>query len=161
MRQEHSDRAYLANYAASTALRIDGDFVSCGVGAGLLELAICQRIDFSSIKKTFWLFDVFENAKQNFNDFPNVHLVRGKLPDSLSGFDINPVSLLLINLSIAATEQIVIRRLWDKLAKGAHILIGDYYNIGQEDRCEAWNKFAQSQSRMVLPLLAGQGLIIK
>ena len=52
-------RVYVCCWAASYASRLDGDFVECGVGKGILSKAICEYIDFNSTGKNLYLFDTF------------------------------------------------------------------------------------------------------
>ncbi len=53
-------RAYVACWAAKYALNLDGDFVECGVGRGLLSRTICHFLDFERCSKKLYLFDTFE-----------------------------------------------------------------------------------------------------
>lgn len=53
-------RAYVAGWAAQQALRIEGDFVECGVDTGILSSFICQQIDFNNKDRDFYLLDSFE-----------------------------------------------------------------------------------------------------
>src|SRR5476649_1558769 len=54
-------RTHIAIWAAQNALRIEGDFVECGVHTGLLSLSICEYLKFGSLTdRKFWLFDTWE-----------------------------------------------------------------------------------------------------
>jgi hypothetical protein len=53
-------RCHIGLWAASTASRLDGDFVECGVNRGFLSSAIMQHLDWDSLGKTFWLLDTFD-----------------------------------------------------------------------------------------------------
>jgi hypothetical protein len=52
-------RVHVALWAASTAARVPGDFVECGVNAGFVSSAIMQRLDWAKIGKRFYLIDTF------------------------------------------------------------------------------------------------------
>ena len=53
-------RAYIACYFAKYCSKLDGDFVECGVGKGLLSKTIVSYLNFAKINKNFFLFDTFE-----------------------------------------------------------------------------------------------------
>ena len=53
-------RAHVAIWAAQNGLRIEGDFVECGVHTGTLSLAVCKFLNFDAAKdRKFWLFDTW------------------------------------------------------------------------------------------------------
>ena len=58
-------RAHVAMWCASNALRLDGDFVECGVHTGLLSVTVCEALQFATAPKTFWLFDLVGNPGRN------------------------------------------------------------------------------------------------
>ena len=53
-------RAYIACYLAKHCSKLNGDFVECGVGKGLLSKTIVSYLNFEKINKNFFLFDTFE-----------------------------------------------------------------------------------------------------
>ena len=53
-------RAYIACYFAKYCSKLEGDFVECGVGKGLLSKTIVSYLNFAKINKNFFLFDTFE-----------------------------------------------------------------------------------------------------
>jgi hypothetical protein len=52
-------RAHTCCWAASRALKLDGDFVEFGVNAGLLSMTVCKYLGFERLDRKFWLFDTF------------------------------------------------------------------------------------------------------
>jgi hypothetical protein len=52
-------RVHVALWAASTASRAAGDFVECGVNAGVVSSAIMQWLDWRNSGKRFYLIDTF------------------------------------------------------------------------------------------------------
>lgn len=52
-------RVHIGLWAAATALRLQGDFVECGVNRGFLSSAIMQRFDWDKTGKIFYLLDTF------------------------------------------------------------------------------------------------------
>lgn len=53
------DSVHIACWAATQALSLDGDFVECGIGHGLLSKTIVEYLDFSKAQKVFILFDTY------------------------------------------------------------------------------------------------------
>jgi hypothetical protein len=52
-------RVHIGLWAASSASRLEGDFVECGVNRGFLSSAIMEYLDWDSLGKTFYLLDTF------------------------------------------------------------------------------------------------------
>jgi hypothetical protein len=52
-------RVHVALWAAQTALRVEGDFVECGVNAGFVSSAIMQGLEWNTIERRFFLVDTF------------------------------------------------------------------------------------------------------
>lgn len=176
-------RAHTALWAARHGMKLEGDFVECGVFLGLLSLTICHALDFDKSDRTFYLFDTFnglpddgtpeskrnselyfdcyEQASANFAPFPNAKLVRGILPGSLEGVPIKKIAYLSVDLNHAGAEKAVIEELWDKLVPSAIVVIDDYAFGGHEDQHGMWNTFAASKGLSVLTMPTGQGLLIK
>jgi hypothetical protein len=106
-------------------------------------------------------FDVFEVATRNFGHYPNAHLVRGVLPETLSAIDGKKISYLSVDLNNAPSERAVIERLWPQLTPGAVVVIDDYAWKGYEEQYRMWNTFAAEKGKIVATLPTGQGLMIR
>ena len=70
-------RTHVALWAASTALRAEGDFVECGVNAGFISSAIMQSLDWRSIPRKFYLIDTF--AGPVLAQYSPVEIERGRV----------------------------------------------------------------------------------
>jgi len=181
-------RAHVCCWAAQNALLIPGDFVECGVHTGLLSLTVAHFVDFATLDRRFWLFDTFagipldrvsdeerahaainnqtftdcyEFSRRNFAPYPNAHLVRGILPESLSQAFIDRIAYLSMDLNNATAEMTSIEQLWPRLSPGAIVVLDDYAFTGYEPQHEAWDQFARAHGQMVLTIPTGQGLLIK
>ena len=113
-------RAHVLQWAGYHAKQLEGDFVECGVNRGFLSMSVITYIDFSAmVGRLFYLFDTYsglvpemvgpeekaayrnkyedcyEFVKSSFGDYPNVKIVRGPVPDTLSSVDIHKVSSFL------------------------------------------------------------------
>lgn len=53
-------RVHIGLWAASTASKLAGDFVECGVNRGFLSSAIMEYLDWDSLNRTFYLLDTFQ-----------------------------------------------------------------------------------------------------
>lgn len=182
-------RVHVICWAASHAVQLPGSFVECGVNTGIYSLAVCNYIDFNSTGKDFFLFDTFEGipeeqmsereredrlreneefyedsyetTRRNFEPFPRARLVRGKVPDTLDSVDIEDVCYLSIDMNIASPEVAAIEYFWDKLVRGAPILLDDYGWLHYSLQKEEMDKFARSKGVEILNMPTGQGLIVK
>jgi hypothetical protein len=52
-------RVHVALWAAACALKLDGDFVECGVNAGFISSAVMRKLDWGTVLKPFYLIDTF------------------------------------------------------------------------------------------------------
>jgi hypothetical protein len=52
-------RTHIALWAASTAARVEGDFVECGVNAVFVSSAVMHLLDWRNVAKRFYLIDTF------------------------------------------------------------------------------------------------------
>lgn len=149
-------RAYISCWAAKYALSLNGDFVECGVGKGLLSRTICHYLDFERSSKKLYLFDTFEGIPVNdaadhqeklnmvflnqthfdtdyhesvcktFEKYTNVVIVKGRIPSSLETIDLGKVAYISIDMNNAAAEIAAIEYLWDCLVFGGVVVLDDY-----------------------------------
>lgn len=59
-------RVHVALWAAHAASMLDGDFIECGVNAGIVSSAIMEYLNWNSLKKKFYLFDTFSGIDPRF-----------------------------------------------------------------------------------------------
>lgn len=183
-------RTYTCTWAASHAARLEGDFVECGVNRGGMALTIARLVNFERLApKKFYLFDTFkglvaeqissregelrtayagsyysecyEDVKRTFAAFPNVELVRGPIPETLSQVKIEKVSFLSIDMNCAAPEIMAAEYFWDRLVTGAVIVLDDYGFVGHDEQREQFQAFARKRGVAVMSLPTGQGMILK
>lgn len=142
-------------------------------------------------QKLFWLFDTFDGfvdnvlseeekklhssnptmrnfyrnsydiAKDKFEKFSNVKIIKGMVPDSLSQFTASKVCYLSIDMNCVYPEIEAIKFFWDKLVTGAIVILDDYNWIGHIAQKRAFDEFAAMNGTSVLSLPTGQGIIIK
>ena len=59
-------RVHVGLWAASSALKVAGDFVECGVNRGFMSSAIMHYLDFNQTQRTFYLLDTFEGIDSRY-----------------------------------------------------------------------------------------------
>jgi len=182
-------RVHVAIWAAGIGLRLKGDFVECGVNTGILSLAIADYYQFGETNRKFYLFDTFngipeeqmapderekkllenelfypdcyEQALKNFAPYPNMNLIRGRVPDTLESANIGDVAYLSIDMNVAEAELAAIEYFWDKLVPGAPIVFDDYGWSAYARQKQVLDEFAVNVDTSILTLPTGQGLMFK
>jgi hypothetical protein len=59
-------RVHVALWAAHTASMLGGDFIECGVNAGIISSAIMEYLNWNTLEKKFYLFDTFSGIDPRF-----------------------------------------------------------------------------------------------
>ena len=59
-------RIHVGLWAAAAAVKLDGDFVECGVNRGFLSSAIMEHLDWDTRGRTFYLLDTFAGLDSRF-----------------------------------------------------------------------------------------------
>ena len=184
-------RVFTACWAGELAKHLDGDFVECGVNTGIFSAAICSYIDFNRYpEKHFYLldtfagfpseqlegpdvaehmeieakhfyFDTYDLVRNTFAEYPNVVLVKGRIPDTLPLVPSERIAYLCIDLNAPAPERIALDYFWDKVVPGGVILLEDYAYSGHDSQRRSFDQFAREHGALILALPTGHGLLIK
>lgn len=183
-------RIHVALWAARQARDLPGDFVECGVNAGVTSGAILADLDWNTLDKTFWLLDTFEGpdpalfndaeraagrdthhlawdyasveeARAHFAEWPRADLVQGRVPDTLPRVTSERIAFVHLDMNCAAPELAAARALWPRLVPGALMLLDDYAYEGYDAQRRAFDGFASEVGISVLTIPTGQGLIVK
>lgn len=181
-------RVYILCCAAHHASKLEGDFVDCGVYTGFCTRAITHFVEFEKLNKTYYLLDTFggldpkysseyelkrndklgysktknlyEQVKETFKNY-KTKIIKGSIPETLDQVDTQKISFLSIDMNSEVPEIAALEFFWDKLVKGAIVVLDDYGYPGCLNQKIAHDKFAQSKGVLVFPLPTCQGLIIK
>lgn len=78
-------RVHVGLWAAGLALKLEGDFVECGVNWGMLSSAIMERYGWNDRGRDFWLMDTFGGIDARF--VSDEELGRAKLAESAGKLD--------------------------------------------------------------------------
>jgi hypothetical protein len=182
-------RVHLGLWAASTAARLPGDFVECGVNRGFLSSAIMEHLEWDRLGKQFWLLDTFdgidlsqlegdelEAARERnrrmdiadadsvrawFSRWPNVNVIEGSVPMTLPLVRTDEVAYLHLDMNAFAPEVAALEYFWDRLVPGAVVLLDDYGFRGYEAQKRAFDELARQRSVQIASLPTGQGLMIR
>jgi O-methyltransferase len=173
-------RTHTLCWAAGRALRLPGDFVECGSYRGTSARILAGYLDFAAVDKTFTLFDVFDDIGQidqhgypamaggiheavmaRFADFPNVHAIKGFVPEILAGNTPEEISFLHIDMNNAKAERAALEILFDHVTPGGSVVLDDYGWRTYADQKREHDAFFESRGYQVLELPTGQGLVIK
>lgn len=178
-------RIHVLLWCASTAAKLDGAFVECGVNRGGFARAVIDYTNFASLNRDYYLFDTFAGfdeellsvaervsllpvyhyedcftqVQREFAEMPFVRLVRGAVPASL--ITVGPVAFLSIDMNCTAPEIAAAKFFWPHLVKGAFILLDDYGFALHHEQKTAFDKLAAEWGVEILSLPTGQGLIMK
>lgn len=173
-------RTHVAVWAAQNGLRREGDFAECGCYKGYTARVICDYVDFNSLDKSFYLYDLFEHdegmnhhameehsselfdkVKARFTDFPKVHVIQGAVPESFSQGAPEKISFLHIDMNNADAEVGALEQLFDRVVDGAVILFDDYGWLGYREQKVAEDAFMAARGYQIVELPTGQGMVIK
>ena len=70
--------------------------------------------------------DLFERVRDKFADYPQVHLVKGRIPESFAGNSPNRIAYLHIDLNQAPAEVAALDSLFDRMVPGGILILDDY-----------------------------------
>jgi len=103
----------------------------------------------------------YEIVVDKFAKFPNVRIVRGPVPDTLSQIHTTRVAYLSIDMNIAYPEIAAARHFWPMLSPGGVILLDDYNWTPHINQKRAFDELAKEWNVPILGLPTGQGVIVK
>ena len=174
-------RTHILTWAAENGLKREGDFVECGCYKGTSAKIVCDYLNFETVPKRYFLYDLFEHSeeykhhdmpehgkdlfpkvKERFKDFPNVEVIQGELPHSFEQGAPEKVAFCHIDLNQADAELAVLEVLWERMVPGAILILDDYGWSGYyaEQKFKE-DPFFEERGYRVVELPTGQGMVIK
>jgi len=178
-------RLHVLCWCARNALRVEGDFVECGVYRGFMTAVAAEYLDFASQPRRWHLYDTFEGIPESqldpghfnpasyqdaalhafvaarFAAYSNVQVHRGRVPEVLAGTAPARIAFLHLDMNSSKAEMGALEQLYDRLAPGAYLLLDDYGWFYYRDQMVAENAFFAARGVPVLELPTGQGLVVK
>lgn len=170
-------RAHICTWAATQALKLDGDFVECGVWYGMLSRAMCDYVNFEQVNRRFFLFDswgkmpgshpkeyyqedIYDLVCERFAKYPNVSLVRGLVPDVFGKVQIEKIAYLGIDMNGSIAERAALDNLYDKVVPGGIIYFDDYGWNYPELRATV-DDFFKDKPESLLHFPSGNSIVVK
>jgi antirestriction protein len=184
---EVSWRVHTLCWAATEALKCEGDFVECGTDHGGTAMAVIKYCDLENESRKFYLLDtfqgldqellsesesksvgkfmnyanVYERVKSNFEKYSFVEIVKGSVPSTLDAIQSKKIAYLHLDMNSATPERAALEALWDRLSDGAVIVLDDYGWPLHIEQKESYDDFFSQVNRQILRLPTNQGLVIK
>jgi hypothetical protein len=179
-------RLHVLCWAATSALKLEGDFVECGVYRGFSTAVIARYLRFAGLPRRWYLYDTFtgipadqinagdkesalsyrepalyEDVTQRFASYPNIRVVRGRVPEVLQEASPQSIAFMHLDMNSAAAELGALKHLYERLVPGAFLVLDDYgwYYYRQQKIAE--DPFFRERGCLVLELPTGQGLVVK
>jgi O-methyltransferase len=181
--------SYNLIWAALNGMKLEGDFVELGVEKGFHSLSIIHYLkDANFNNRKFYLMDSWEGVdidsletaeiKQDkewnkiftgfynevtnyFKSYSFVIMIKGFIPATLQNLPTNKIAFLHIDLNSVNPEIDALEFLWDKITKGAIVILDDYNQTGREIQKDGIDELGKKLNFNVLCLPTGQGLILK
>lgn len=178
-------RLHVVCWAAANALKLDGDFVECGVFHGLSTAVTARYLEFGKQARTWYLYDTFsgipadqidpgfsnppqygepsiyDGVKRRFASYPNIRVVRGRVPEVLAEVSPRSIAFMHLDMNSSAAEIGALEHLFDRMVSGAYLLLDDYGWYAHRAQKLAEDSFFRRHGCPVLELPTGQGLVIK
>lgn len=102
-----------------------------------------------------------ESVRQNFSEWRNVHIVEGRIPETLGAVEAPKIAYLHLDLNATRPEVEALEHFWDRLVPGAIVLLDDYAFDGYRESKLGMDAFALPRGIAIASLPTGQGLIVK
>jgi hypothetical protein len=103
---------------------------------------------------------LFERVKKRFENFSNVIVTKGFVPQVLDKISPEKISFLHIDLNNAPAEVGALDRLFDRLSTGGILILDDYGWRAYREQKLAEDIWLVARGYEVLELPTGQGLVI-
>lgn len=176
-----------AVWAVRGARDVPGDFVELGVFKGHTTLFCADYVGFQDWPKQWWLYDTFEGipedqvaagwervnqklytdkfsfeeVRDRFARFPNIKVIKGRVPEILQEGAPERIAFMHIDLNNAPAEIGALDALFDRVSPGGAILFDDYCWASARAQYDAENAWFAARGLQILPLPTGQGLFLK
>lgn len=174
-------------WAVRQALKLDGEFMELGVFKGHTTLFVAEYLEFQDIEKRWRLYDTFdgipddqldpgwkdinrnvygdtfshEEVKARFAAFPNIDVIKGRVPEILAENCPDRIAFLHMDLNNSTAEIQALEALFDRIVPGGLIVFDDYGWTSARAQHDAENRWFAARGLQILALPTGQGLFIK
>jgi len=177
-------RVHVLCWVAHNSLRVEGDFVECGVFRGMSTAVLAPYLDFARQPRSWYLYDTFtgipadqlnpghgnpdnyqapglyEAAVQRFAPYPNIRVVRGRVPEVLAEGAPAKVAFLHLDMNSAAAETAALEFFDKRLQPGAFVVLDDYGWRGYRDQKLSADRYFGQRGKPIMELPTGQGVVM-
>jgi hypothetical protein len=105
--------------------------------------------------------ECYELTKKNFEEFEDIVMIRGPIPDTLPQNPTTKIAFMHIDMNCAAPEVAALRFFWPKVERGGIIVLDDYAYFGFQPQKDAIDALGRELGFAIASLPTGQGLIVK
>jgi O-methyltransferase len=174
-------RRYILACAAYHCVQLGGDFVECGCYTGDGVKTVIDYLGGTEFPRTFWAYDLFEHdpselhhpmpkhgtdlcayVQQKFASYPQVRVIKGRIPEVFAGASPDQIAYLHIDLNQAPAEVAALEALFDRVVPAGVIILDDYeWATAYRPQKLAEDPWFDARDYRVFPLPTGQGLLIK
>jgi hypothetical protein len=119
-----------------------------------------RRVAEDAMRAGAYVVDV-DRVRRNFAEWPNAVVVQGAVPQALPSIPAREVAFLHLDMNSASPEREALGFFWDRLSRGAIVLLDDYAYHGHEEQAIAIDEVAGERRADVLALPTGQGIIVR
>jgi hypothetical protein len=174
-------------WAVRQAQDLPGDFVELGVFKGHTTIFAAEYVEFATWARRWFLYDTFdgipddqvdegwaevnattyrgqfsyEEVRDRFSAFPNIEVIKGRVPEILHEVCPQQIALLHVDLNNMSAEIAALDFLYDRIMPGGVIVFDDYGWAVSRLQFEAENAWFAERGLKILPLPTGQGLFVK
>lgn len=173
-------RTYVLLHFAKYASKVAGDYLELGCHTGHTAAQVISRIDFKSLAKSYFLYDLFEwkegdehtrmHGHQNprmyedvvkrFAGHDFVRVIKGYVPQSFADGFPETVAFAHIDMNHPIPEAGALERIIPRLSRGGVIVLDDYGWWGYSRQKMALDPIIERNGLSVLELPTGQGIIL-
>jgi hypothetical protein len=173
-------RTHTLCWAAESCLGVPGDYVECGSYQGYSMDVVLRYLAGLPDRHCFLydLFDpaggdgegrrlpahaatLFENVRARFEQWQNVTVTRGKVPQILAEIAPARIAFMHIDMNNADAERGALDVLFDRVSPGGIIVFDDYGWSAYHRQKVSADEFMREHGHSVLELPTGQGMVVK
>ena len=105
--------------------------------------------------------DLHAKVMRKFAAYPQVRVLKGKIPEVFDGQSPGKIAYLHIDLNEAPAEIAALEALFERVATGGIIILDDYEWSAYRTQKIAEDPWFEARRHRVFPLPTGQGIVIK
>ncbi|WP_292152697.1 TylF/MycF/NovP-related O-methyltransferase [Brevundimonas sp.] len=120
-----------------------------------------RALDLQNYNHEYRRPELVDRIRTKFSRWPNIEVVQGPVPDTLSAITTEKIAYLSLDMNMAFPEIAAAEALWPRLSPGGIMLLDDYNQVLHMHQKGLFDQFAAERGVPIMALPTGQGLIIK